>query len=67
MPTEPAETYCNHSVVCPYCGYEHGDADELFGHREDTEIECDGCGKTFVATRVVSVSYHASPLREKRA
>lgn len=47
--------WCNDEVVCPWCGYEHGDSWEL-DCDEDT-IECDSCGKPFQYVRNVSVTY----------
>lgn len=61
---EPTETYDDHCVVCPYCGHKHSDSNEYFyPNREDTEIECGNCERTFAATRVMSVTYRAQPLR----
>ena len=46
-------------VVCPYCGKKSRESYEYFSSNtdEDVEIDCDECGNTFVATRMVSVSY----------
>lgn len=59
-----AEVYDDYFVVCPHCRHRHGDADEFFGSKDFAEIECDGegCGRTFVAERQVSVTYMTAPL-----
>jgi DNA-directed RNA polymerase subunit RPC12/RpoP len=43
-------------VVCPWCGYEHGDSWEM----TEGETECGECGRKFEMTRDVSVSYCTS-------
>ena len=49
-------------IVCPFCGYEHGDSWE----RRDDEgiIECDGCKKPFLFSRDVSVSYSTEQIQQ---
>ena len=42
-------------IVCPYCGYEHGDSWEQSG--DDGDIDCDECGKEFTYNRDIEVSY----------
>ncbi len=51
-------------VVCPYCGYEHGDSWE-YGMEHDgdsTEIECCDCDKKFNATLSVEYNYSTSKI-----
>jgi DNA-directed RNA polymerase subunit RPC12/RpoP len=56
-------TYDNSALVCPYCGHRHGDPDEFFRPgNEDTEVDCDDCGKRFAARRIVSVDYDTAEL-----
>lgn len=40
-------------VVCPHCGYEHGDSWEM----DDGEHDCPECEKSFHLERHVSVTY----------
>ena len=40
-------------VVCPHCGYEHGDSWEM----SDGNYECPECNEPFDLERIVSVSY----------
>ncbi len=45
-------------VVCPHCGYEHGDSWER--HMDDGAEEsdtCGRCGKDFTVTCCISVTY----------
>ena len=47
-------------VVCPYCGYQHRDSNEIFDDDSmdsETETDCDRCEKTFIASREVTVTY----------
>lgn len=47
-------------IICPYCGYErkvdfetfHGDSADC-----EEEMECENCGKTFIAFREVKCYY----------
>lgn len=41
-------------IVCPYCGYEHGDSWEASNSGEDT---CSSCGKSFFYERETTVKY----------
>jgi len=40
-------------VICPYCGEHYGE-DDL---NESTDLDCDGCGKTFLLEVDYDVSY----------
>lgn len=42
-------------VVCPWCGYEHGDSWEI--GFDDGEDECCECGKQFHYVRDINVTY----------
>lgn len=60
----PTDTYDDYYVICPHCGHRHTDPSEYFSPwDEDTTIECTGCEKTFVASRMMSITYHTQPLR----
>lgn len=62
----PEETLDDHWLICPYCGHKHSDPYEYFhANDEDTEVTCNNCEREFFATRMVSVTYRAMPLREK--
>jgi len=49
---------------CPYCGYKHRDAWEWGrdGAEEDSTNWCDNCGREFLWSRHVSVSYSTQPI-----
>ncbi len=47
----------NEDLQCPYCQYEM--TPEL--HKMDGEIECDGCGKTFIYAVHVTVTTRKKP------
>lgn len=45
-------------VICPHCGYKHGDAWEWVKPEERT-MECDGCKKEFKYWAEYEVTYYA--------
>lgn len=48
------------NVVCPYCGWEDTDSQEIdfgSGSDETTELDCGECGEIFIAHRIVTVDY----------
>ena len=47
------DTDCTDDVICPWCGYKHGDSWEF----EEGEQECSDCGRQFELTRSVEISY----------
>jgi DNA-directed RNA polymerase subunit RPC12/RpoP len=40
-------------IVCPHCGHEHTDTTDY----DSGEYDCQECGKAFVLTAEISVSY----------
>ncbi len=48
-------------VVCPHCGYVHGDSWEM----RDGETDCPDCEKSFTMERNVSVTYSTEKLKAK--
>jgi len=42
-------------IVCPWCGYEHGDSWER--SEDDGTDNCDKCGKFFEWSRNITVDY----------
>ena len=50
-------------IVCPYCGYEHGDSWEA---PDDGEDECAECGKTFRFERDYTIRYVTVKIGEER-
>lgn len=51
-------------VVCPYCGHEH-EATEEYNHITPYEAErstCEACGREFLITVTIEVSYTTTPL-----
>jgi DNA-directed RNA polymerase subunit RPC12/RpoP len=49
-----------HEIVCPHCGYEHGDSWEQSS--DSGEFECNECEVTFFFERHTDVTYNTSPL-----
>ena len=53
-------------IVCPYCGYIHSESHEFgSGGEEDGEDECGRCEMKFNWSRVISVSYSTSKIKER--
>jgi hypothetical protein len=46
-------------VVCPYCGYEHGDAWECCNQTYPKDFLCNGCEREFECWAEYDVTYHA--------
>lgn len=59
---------CNTEIECPHCGFEYSDSWEWNQNRNDEwiEEECDSCGKTFEAIRVISVDYYTRPKKYEK-
>jgi len=56
-----SETY-GEFLICPHCGYVHKDSWEIGeGGEEDGETDCAHCGKEFLYSRRVHVTYHGKP------
>ena len=55
---DPDDLHYNHAPVCPYCGYEMGDAWELglLGDG-DAEVQCGRCEGWYHVSAHVSVTY----------
>ena len=48
-------------AVCPYCRHRHGDCPDWLASETPKDVECDECGKTFVAWAEYDVSYCTQP------
>ncbi|APM41375.1 hypothetical protein [Clostridium kluyveri] len=48
---------CTDEIVCPFCGQEFTDSWEYGDDEALGLIECDECGKSFYASREVSITY----------
>ena len=62
MEEEEIYTFSGNSIICPYCG--HKTMIHSYDYFEDCteldseiEVECDECGKTFVARREIEFNY----------
>ena len=55
------DTYSEHGIICPHCGYENTDAWEWHSDESDcTEsYECGNCGEISTVTKYTTVSYAA--------
>lgn len=55
-----SNTFSNHALICPYCGYEEEVDYETF-YSSDLECgeehTCENCGRDFIATRGVIMVY----------
>jgi hypothetical protein len=56
----PAMFHGTGHPICPYCAYEHRDSWE-WGDCDGETVECDSCGKPFIATRYVSSMWTTKP------
>ena len=52
------------STICPYCDYEFEDCCDVYEEMDDEEMECRGCGKTFLLTVEVEYKYSTSKMEE---
>ena len=53
-------------IVCPYCGYVHSESYDFgSGGEEDSETECGRCERKFNWSRMISVSYSTSKIKEE--
>lgn len=53
-------------IICPHCGYKHEDSWD-YGMKYDgdeREVECGDCGKEFMASMSLDVSYHSGKFVE---
>ena len=58
------ETYGTDEIVCPYCGHEFSDSNELNGS-SGRIIDCDVCAKKFTLEVDFAVSYTTTVIEEK--
>ncbi len=57
---ESIDTSYTKNITCPFCGNINRDSWEVDfgpGLEGDMDIECGSCGKTFFASRIVTVTY----------
>lgn len=54
---EETETYCEHDIVCPWCGCRFKDDCGYFAREGDGEYDCPECGKEFYFQADVEVTY----------
>lgn len=49
-------------VVCPHCGYKHGDAWEMFQFSDaEREFTCNECEVIFICFATVRTTYFSKP------
>lgn len=57
---EDINTYDEKKLICPYCRHRQ-EVGETFSHDdgdfEEEEVQCEECGKTFIAFREVEIYY----------
>ena len=54
-------TYDSEYIICPHCGAKHGDAWEWCFSEEAVEVDCQDCGRVFLAWAEHSVEYASKP------
>jgi len=55
------DTYLTHNLVCPYCGYEHEDPDDM---RASGTYPCQRCEKEFTYSCDYTVYYITEKAKE---
>lgn len=61
------ETRHTRYIICPFCEYENKDSWEVDfgpGIEGNTEVYCDSCGKPFMVSRTVDVTYTSTVKKE---
>lgn len=56
----PKEHDYTDEITCPHCDYAHLDSWELTPNED--ELQCSTCGKLFIYTRNIAVSYSTKPI-----
>jgi hypothetical protein len=59
----PKPTSHHQSIICPYCGHEHGDAREWCCHDFPQDLTCAQCQEVFECWAEVDVTYCSRPKR----
>lgn len=60
------DTYNHNGLECPHCGYLDRDTADIFAEIEQQidDYECGNCGRKFVATKTISVTYEGKALKQ---
>ena len=64
------ETEYTREIVCPHCGYVHGDSWEVeFGEGMDgdTEMDCHNCAVEFAVSRIGTIEYTSTKIERDPA
>lgn len=63
---EPGEQWDEQRIVCPYCGNSRK-ADPCDGDasKDPEEEQCGECGKEFIRSAWIEITYHTKPKREQ--
>jgi DNA-directed RNA polymerase subunit RPC12/RpoP len=48
--------YDDYNIVCPHCGYKRR-ADSEDNNERPEEIKCEECGKDFIKSVIISITY----------
>ena len=51
----------NSKIVCPFCGYEDEDVERNCVDESPQEIECESCGRTFIVSGQIEITYSTAP------
>ncbi len=57
-----AQTSDGCKIICPHCGYAHGDAWEWRTSEDERETECAECDASFRYWAVYDVTYYADKI-----
>ncbi len=64
--SELAETYEHEGPKCPYCARQYtADEPHYYDEMNFTDMECDGCGKTFNVEVYTSTSWTCTALPDE--
>lgn len=63
--TSESDCWDTDEVVCPYCGAVHGDSYEFGEGERIGEMDCEYCGREFIAERNITITYSSRPVGTK--
>ena len=58
--SEEIDHHLTDEIVCPHCGHKEDDSWDRGEGETIGDVECDECGETFYALRVITIDYTTS-------